>query len=186
MSTTPAIAGKAAVWDLRAWRPSDRRLWSLGILAVAVVLFLMAALLWVLSPKQYASARWILVALAGALLALEAAIVLTGILAERAPATPHVGHGPAAPEPVHAPAPEPAAAEEPEPAFGVAPEASAEDAWAAVPTEDAVPTETAAAPAVTERTLRCGGCRNLFTFHDTGVRPLRQACPHCGREGELR
>ncbi len=34
--------------------------------------------------------------------------------------------------------------------------------------------------------LRCSACRETFTLLDTGERPLRHACPHCGRSGVLR
>lgn len=34
--------------------------------------------------------------------------------------------------------------------------------------------------------LRCSSCRQTFTLRDTGERPLRHACPHCGRKGILR
>lgn len=34
--------------------------------------------------------------------------------------------------------------------------------------------------------LRCGGCREVFSIDETGERPLRRPCPHCGRVGEVR
>ncbi len=34
--------------------------------------------------------------------------------------------------------------------------------------------------------LRCGGCTHIFVLEDPGTRPLRHACPSCGRKGELR
>jgi predicted RNA-binding Zn-ribbon protein involved in translation (DUF1610 family) len=34
--------------------------------------------------------------------------------------------------------------------------------------------------------LRCGGCKEVFVIEDTGERPLRRPCPHCGRMGEIR
>lgn len=33
--------------------------------------------------------------------------------------------------------------------------------------------------------LRCPNCRETFTLLDTGERPLKHACPHCGRQGVL-
>lgn len=44
----------------------------------------------------------------------------------------------------------------------------------------ALPAE--AAPAIT---LKCSECGTIFDVPDTGQRPLRHACPGCGREGEL-
>ena len=34
--------------------------------------------------------------------------------------------------------------------------------------------------------LRCSNCRETFTLMDTGERPLRHACPHCGVTGVLK
>ncbi len=34
--------------------------------------------------------------------------------------------------------------------------------------------------------LRCGGCEHIFVLEDPGTRPLRHACPNCGRKGELK
>lgn len=33
--------------------------------------------------------------------------------------------------------------------------------------------------------LRCPNCKETFTLLDTGERPLKHACPHCGRPGVL-
>lgn len=33
--------------------------------------------------------------------------------------------------------------------------------------------------------LRCPNCKETFTLLDTGQRPLKHACPHCGRQGVL-
>lgn len=33
--------------------------------------------------------------------------------------------------------------------------------------------------------LRCGGCKEVFTIEDSGERPLKRACPHCGRMGQI-
>jgi predicted RNA-binding Zn-ribbon protein involved in translation (DUF1610 family) len=43
-----------------------------------------------------------------------------------------------------------------------------------------------AMPASRELLLRCTTCGNVFAVEDTGERPLRHACPHCGRVGVLR
>lgn len=52
----------------------------------------------------------------------------------------------------------------------------------------AAPTPPAsAAPATHKRLrLRCGGCKEVFAIDDSGERPLRRPCPHCGRTGEIR
>lgn len=44
--------------------------------------------------------------------------------------------------------------------------------------------ETAAASR--ELLLRCTTCGNTFPVIDTGERPLRHTCPHCGRVGVLK
>ena len=44
--------------------------------------------------------------------------------------------------------------------------------------------EPPAAP-VKKLKLRCGGCKEVFTIEDTGERPLKRACPHCGRIGKI-
>lgn len=183
MSATSS-ASRHAPWDLRAWRPSARRAWSLGILACALVVLVLAILLWMVSPTQYAAARWTLIAGVVVLLLLQAVIVVTGILGDRAPA-PHVGHGPSAPEGAVHPIREHAAPLETSPVEEVT-------GWDDTPLEQeldaetaTVDTEEAASAGGQELTLRCGGCGDLFTFLDPGTRPLRRACPHCGREGEL-
>lgn len=45
----------------------------------------------------------------------------------------------------------------------------------------------AAAPAagVRKLKLRCGGCKEVFSIEDTGERPLKRGCPHCGRMGVI-
>lgn len=43
-----------------------------------------------------------------------------------------------------------------------------------------------AAPALKKLKLRCGGCKEVFSIEDDGTRPLRRACPHCARIGEIR
>lgn len=43
-----------------------------------------------------------------------------------------------------------------------------------------------AAPQPRRLKLRCGGCKEVFVIEDTGERPLRRPCPHCGRMGEIR
>jgi predicted RNA-binding Zn-ribbon protein involved in translation (DUF1610 family) len=50
----------------------------------------------------------------------------------------------------------------------------------------APPTPLAMAIPVKRLKLRCGGCKEVFTIEDTGERPLRRACPYCGRTGEVR
>ena len=47
-------------------------------------------------------------------------------------------------------------------------------------------TEEATRPPSEELLLRCTGCGDVFTVIDTGVRPLRTPCPHCGKVGVLR
>lgn len=47
-------------------------------------------------------------------------------------------------------------------------------------------TEEATRPPGEELLLRCTGCGDVFTVIDTGVRPLRHACPHCGKIGVLK
>lgn len=34
--------------------------------------------------------------------------------------------------------------------------------------------------------LRCAACQTIFVVEDFGERPLRHACPGCGRKGELK
>lgn len=50
----------------------------------------------------------------------------------------------------------------------------------------AEPEPTPPPPPVKKLKLRCGGCREVFSIEDTGERPLRRPCPHCGRVGEVR
>lgn len=47
-------------------------------------------------------------------------------------------------------------------------------------------TEEATRPAGEELLLRCTGCGDVFTVIDTGARPLRTPCPHCGKIGVLK
>lgn len=42
------------------------------------------------------------------------------------------------------------------------------------------------ASALKKLKLRCGGCKQVFAIDDTGERPLRNRCPHCGRMGEIK
>lgn len=57
---------------------------------------------------------------------------------------------------------------------------------APAPADAATPTPAPAAPTPRRLKLRCGGCKEVFTIEDTGERPLRRACPHCSRMGEIR
>ena len=77
-----------------------------------------------------------------------------------------------------------------------APAAEAAPSAYAPPYPDAVQAEPApspaveaapapAAPAVKKIKLRCGGCKEVFSIEDTGERPLKRACPHCGRVGKI-
>ena len=47
-------------------------------------------------------------------------------------------------------------------------------------------TEEATRPPGEELLLRCTACSEVFTVIDTGVRPLRHACPRCGKIGVLK
>lgn len=54
------------------------------------------------------------------------------------------------------------------------------------PQPDAVDLKAPVAPApVKKLKLRCGGCKEVFSIEDTGERPLKRACPHCGRIGKI-
>lgn len=64
------------------------------------------------------------------------------------------------------------------------PAAAPAPAWQAPPSA-APPAASAPAPAKRLR-LRCGGCKEIFAIDDSGERPLRRPCPHCGRTGEIR
>lgn len=46
--------------------------------------------------------------------------------------------------------------------------------------------EEATRPSGEELLLRCTGCGDVFTVIDTGVRPLKTPCPHCGKIGVLK
>lgn len=46
--------------------------------------------------------------------------------------------------------------------------------------------EEATRPPGEELLLRCTACSEVFTVIDTGVRPLRHACPRCGKIGVLK
>lgn len=46
--------------------------------------------------------------------------------------------------------------------------------------------EEATSPPGEELLLRCTACSEVFTVIDTGARPLRHACPRCGKVGVLR
>lgn len=72
------------------------------------------------------------------------------------------------------------------PAAAEAPAAPAPQ-WAP-PAEAAQPAAEQApvAPAVKKIKLRCGGCKEVFAIEDTGERPLKRACPNCGRMGMIR
>jgi len=78
----------------------------------------------------------------------------------RDPVAPEAAPAEEAPPEAYAPAPEPAYAPEPVAAAPVA-------------------------PPVKKLKLRCGGCKEVFTIEDSGERPLRRACPHCGRMGQI-
>ena len=55
------------------------------------------------------------------------------------------------------------------------------------PAPQPAPAAAPAEPAPVKRLkLRCGGCREVFSIDDSGERPLRRPCPHCGRVGEVR
>ena len=45
--------------------------------------------------------------------------------------------------------------------------------------------DPAPAAPVKKLKLRCGGCKEVFSIEDTGERPLKRACPHCGRIGKI-
>lgn len=81
----------------------------------------------------------------------------------------------------------PAAAEaSPEPAAAPAAEAYAPPGEAPPAYETPVePAQAPAAPPVKKIKLRCGGCKEIFSIEDSGERPLRRACPHCGRMGQI-
>ncbi|MHB8585318.1 MAG: FmdB family zinc ribbon protein [Thermoplasmatota archaeon] len=64
---------------------------------------------------------------------------------------------------------------------------TAAEAATASPSAAQGPASPAPAPKpLPEILLRCTSCGNVFTVVDTGERPLRHACPHCGRVGILR
>ena len=80
---------------------------------------------------------------------------------------------------------EPVMASAPEGAEMASPEAPPE----APPATEEAPPPVAEAdvppPPVKKMKLRCGGCKEVFSIEDTGERPLRRACPHCGRMGQI-
>lgn len=47
------------------------------------------------------------------------------------------------------------------------------------------PAEAPPQSAIKKIKLRCGGCKEVFSIEDSGERPLRRACPHCGRVGQI-
>lgn len=55
----------------------------------------------------------------------------------------------------------------------------------APPAEPTSASPAAPAAAVKKLKLRCGGCKEVFSIEDTGERPLKRACPHCGRIGKI-
>ena len=77
---------------------------------------------------------------------------------------------------------EPIAAEAPASALMASPEA-------APPVAEQAPPQMAEAdvvvPPVRKMKLRCGGCKEVFSIEDSGERPLKRACPHCGRMGQI-
>jgi predicted nucleic acid-binding Zn-ribbon protein len=56
----------------------------------------------------------------------------------------------------------------------------------AAPAPTPVVDEPAPTPATKKIKLRCGGCKEVFSIEDTGERPLKRACPSCGRMGMIR
>ncbi|MFA5861556.1 MAG: hypothetical protein WDA16_07660 [Candidatus Thermoplasmatota archaeon] len=54
------------------------------------------------------------------------------------------------------------------------------------PSEAAAPAAPPLMNAPRRLKLRCGGCKEVFVIEDSGERPLRRPCPHCGRMGEIR
>lgn len=77
-----------------------------------------------------------------------------------------------------------------EPAAEAAPEAAPDAAYAPPAYEPPAPEPAPiaaepTAPPVKKLKLRCGGCKEVFAIEDTGERPLKRACPHCGRIGKI-
>lgn len=70
---------------------------------------------------------------------------------------------------------------DPAPVYAPAPHAPAPHGHAPAAPAPAV----GAAPTVRKLKLRCGGCKEIFSIDDSGERPLRRGCPHCGRMGQI-
>lgn len=83
----------------------------------------------------------------------------------------------------------PAAEAEPSPSSYAPPPEQAGSAYAPTsayaPPPDVAAEATPTPPVVKKLKLRCGGCKEVFSIEDTGERPLKRACPHCGRIGKI-
>lgn len=63
---------------------------------------------------------------------------------------------------------------------------AAEPEYAPPPPAPEEPVAAPVAPAPAKKIkLRCPGCKEVFSADDDGQRPLRTACPHCGRKGVI-
>lgn len=207
--------------NVRRWEPAQRRVGSLLVLGLAVLVLAGALVAWYAFGVASDALYWTLLALVALVLVFE---VLLYALPAGARTARHAAMGPASREEYAPPqeqgerAPAPRAAPRTltlrcgdcgtvfdltdtgeRPLYHACPGCGAEGvlrdpvpapAPAAEPEAYAPPAERlvaqqAAAP-LKRLKLRCGGCKEVFAIEDTGERPLKRACPNCGRMGMIR
>lgn len=208
------VMGVEMTPDVRSWEAPQRRVGSLLALAVAALVVVAALVTYAFAREAAAVAYWALVVVLVLVLAWMGVLLFVG--GARSVPTPssgeaHPHYGPAGPAPAPAPAP---AGEHAtltlrcgdcgtifditdtgeRPLYHACPGCGAEGAlreppaaYAPEPAPEPMAPPAAPAPAAPKRLkLRCGGCKQVFVIEDTGERPLRRPCPHCGRTGEIR
>ena len=185
-----------ATWDVRAWDTTRRKEVSIVVMLAALVVVVSAVVL----EFMLGTSDLVLNVLAGVLvllLVVEAAVHLTApkATAAQAEAAPMSG----------TPAPAADVAQltlkcgqcatvfdvpdtGERPLYHTCPGCGAQGVLNA-PEEAPAEAAADAAPARTplrKLKLRCAACQTVFVVEDFGERPLRHACPGCGRKGELK
>lgn len=201
--------------NVMTWETEQRRVGTYAALGVAAVLAIVGVALWWFVPAAGAWVYWTFVGLLVLVLAFQAALLfLNPRAAAEAEAAPQAEaeaiaplEAPAAPQTLTLRCGDCATVFDvtdtgARPLLHTCPGCGAEGALHApeaaepspyAPPADALPPSAYAAPAVEapapvavkKLKLRCGGCKEVFVIEDSGERPLKRPCPHCGRTGVI-
>lgn len=185
-----------ATWDMRTWDNGRRKEVSIVVMLAAVVLVVSGLVLeFVLGTGQ--TVLNVLVGILVLLLLVEAAVHLAkpkASAADAGAAAPSPGAaGPVTSEAAHITLKcgqcatvfdVPDTGERP--LYHTCPGCGAQGVLGApAATTEAAPAAPARTP-IRKLKLRCAACQTVFVIEDFGERPLRHACPGCGRKGELK